>query len=216
MRILIGKTRLCFGSACQRLRVDKGLYWDNIAFALIDGNPAQLTISIWDWLNDAFPASNPLFRPLQGSIRRAHVMTGLNIAQSTNNGLRFDVPGDSVLVEPDHGAWTWCSVFCRDPAIRRSAVGLSGAAHQTPNVRTHVVKVTTRSGVSTRSPQARLPPERGRSASRCSGRLGSQRVEQRALRHPGSQPDVPEQERSRWTARPDRLDVDLPRVGSST
>ena len=101
IQIGVGKVQQCFrfnvSSGCSPT---EGAYFDNISLALIDGQPAQLTASIWDWINDAFPANETAGLPGTANFDTcgAHVMTGVNNAQATNDNNRFDVPGDSVAV----------------------------------------------------------------------------------------------------------------------
>jgi hypothetical protein len=102
IQVFVGKTQQCFrfGVSAGCAPTDGG-YFDNVSVALIDGLPAQLTIDIWQWINDAFPANETPGLPGTANFDTAgaHHMTGLNIAQAVaGSNLRFDVPGDSVAI----------------------------------------------------------------------------------------------------------------------
>jgi hypothetical protein len=101
IKVFVGKQQQCFrfgvSAACSPT---DGCYFDNVSFSIIDGRPAPVTADIWQWINDAFPANETPGLPGTASFdtAAAHLKTGLNIAQSTNNNLRFDVPGDSTVL----------------------------------------------------------------------------------------------------------------------
>jgi hypothetical protein len=101
VRIFLGKTQQCFrfGVSAGCSPTD-GCYWDNVSLSIIDGASAGITADIWQWINDAFPANESPGLPGTAAFdtAAAHVKTGLNVAQVTINNLRFDVPGDSVVV----------------------------------------------------------------------------------------------------------------------
>jgi hypothetical protein len=102
IKVFLGKTQQCFrfgvSAACAPT---DGAYWDNATLALVDGVPNQLSVDIWQWINDAFPANEAPGLPGTANFDTAgaHMMTGLNIAQAVSgSNLRFDVPGDSIAV----------------------------------------------------------------------------------------------------------------------
>jgi hypothetical protein len=104
VRMYLQKRQECFRfgvtSACSPT---DGAYWDNISLAFVDGAAPPMSVNIWDWLNDTFTV-NGLNRNgvAPGSANfdttTALIKTGLNIAQSPGNTLRYDVPGDSVVI----------------------------------------------------------------------------------------------------------------------
>jgi hypothetical protein len=101
MQFFIGKTQQCFrfGVSAGCAPTD-GCYFDNMSVSLIDGTPAQLTADIWQWINDSFPANESPGFPATANFDTAGAWlgSGLNTAQSTNTNLRFNVPGDSVVI----------------------------------------------------------------------------------------------------------------------
>lgn len=79
-----------------------GNYWDNVALAIIDGAAgAPITVDIWEWFNDTFPASEDSGLPGLAAFdtTTALIKTGRNDAQGTGNLLRYDVPADSTLIQ---------------------------------------------------------------------------------------------------------------------
>jgi hypothetical protein len=107
LRIFLGKVQQCFrfgiSTGCSPT---DGCYWDNVSLSIIDGAPALMSVDIWDWLNDAFPANETPGLPGNGAqfdTAAALVKTGRNIAQETGSPLRFDVPGDSVVIVGTQG-----------------------------------------------------------------------------------------------------------------
>jgi hypothetical protein len=107
LRVGIGKTQQCFrfgvSSTCSPT---DGCYFDNVSMSIIDGVPAQLTVQIWDWYNDSFPANGYTGGVLDGvavssanfDTTAAIIKTGLNTAPSPNNNTRYVIGGDSVTV----------------------------------------------------------------------------------------------------------------------
>ena len=81
---------------------DAGVYFDNLALALIDAPSPSLSFNAWDLFTDAFPASRNdslLALPLGVAFDTcaAHVRTALNIAAP--GGLdRPQIPGDTMVV----------------------------------------------------------------------------------------------------------------------
>jgi hypothetical protein len=102
MKIMISKRQECyrFGVTTTCSPTD-GCYWDNFTLAIIDGVPAQMTVDIWNWINDAFPANESTGYPGVAALFDtcgALIKTGFNIAPSPNTKTRYDIPGDSVIV----------------------------------------------------------------------------------------------------------------------
>jgi len=101
LQVFVGKTQQCFrfGVSAGCAPTD-GCYFDNVSLSLIDGTPAQLSADIWMWINDAFPANETAGFPATANFDTAgaHLMNGLNNAQASNDNLRFNVPGDSVVI----------------------------------------------------------------------------------------------------------------------
>jgi hypothetical protein len=81
-----------------------GHYVDNVALCLPPpqgGAADRIGVNLWDWYNDAFPANETPGLPGTGvgfDTCAAHIFTALNTAPYTGNTLRFDVPGDSMVV----------------------------------------------------------------------------------------------------------------------
>jgi len=91
---------------------NEGGYFDNATLAFVDlpGVPGQasagstvtlgaVSSDIWQFVNDTFPANETTGLPGTSAFdtTTALIRTGLNTAQSTGNGLRFDIPGDSSI-----------------------------------------------------------------------------------------------------------------------
>jgi hypothetical protein len=102
IKIFVGKTVQCFRFGVSNCPSTDGGYWDNVTLAVVDGTPAPLSVEIWNWINDTFPASEAPGFPATAAFDTAGalVKTGFNIAQSPTqpNNLRFDVPGDSIVI----------------------------------------------------------------------------------------------------------------------
>lgn len=101
MRIYLRKLSQCyrFGITTGCSPTD-GAYYDNAAVAVVDGVPQLIGIGIWDLYNDAFPANeNPGLPGTAGfDTAAAHVKIGLNVAQTTSDLFRYNVPGDSLVI----------------------------------------------------------------------------------------------------------------------
>ena len=72
IKIFLGKQQQCFrfGVSVGCSPTD-GAYFDNVALAIVDTEPAQLRVDLWQWINDTFPANESAGLP--GKIGRAHV-----------------------------------------------------------------------------------------------------------------------------------------------
>jgi hypothetical protein len=115
MMLQIQKVQLCYAfgvpSGCSPR---DGAYIDNVSLALVDGVPAQLSVDIWQWIQDAFPANETTGFPGNAALfdtTSAIVKTGLNIAQDTNNPQRYTVPGDSIAINSSVGTARMDMVF---------------------------------------------------------------------------------------------------------
>lgn len=79
-----------------------GAYWDNLSLAMIDGaGTAPISVEIWNWINDTFPANeNPAIvgNPAAFDTAAAHIKSGFNVAQTTGNASRYNIPGDTTSV----------------------------------------------------------------------------------------------------------------------
>ena len=121
VRIYLQKRQECFRfgvtSACSPT---DGCYFDNVSLAFVDGSAPPMSVNIWDWVNDTFTV-NGLNRNgvAPGSSNfdttTALVKTGLNIAQSPGNTLRYDVPGDTTVVSAQGANVRLDLVFRIDP-----------------------------------------------------------------------------------------------------
>jgi hypothetical protein len=90
--------------------VTDGHYTDNVALVLpppLAGVSDKISIDIWDWYNDAFPANEEV---LPGSAAfdtcGAYIQTARNQSPNTGDKLRFDVPGDSIYVKAQNATGT--------------------------------------------------------------------------------------------------------------
>src|SRR6185295_6839886 len=81
---------------------DRGGYFDNFSLTVVATPPAvALSVNTWNWLQDTFPFNDTpgiAGVPAAFDTTTALVKTGVNIAPSTGNTSRFDVPGDTSLV----------------------------------------------------------------------------------------------------------------------
>jgi hypothetical protein len=77
-----------------------GTYFDNISVALIDGGaPPAISISIWNLINDAFPANrSDALVPAGFDTCAAQIRIGLNTAANTGSTTRPAISGDSLVV----------------------------------------------------------------------------------------------------------------------
>jgi hypothetical protein len=114
MRVFLAHQQQCFRFAISLgCNSNEGGYFDNVSVAFVDrpGIPGQasatatvnlgnVTSDIWQFVNDTFPANETAGLPGTAAFDTTTglIRTGLNIAQSTGNTLRFDVPGDSSVV----------------------------------------------------------------------------------------------------------------------
>ncbi len=82
-----------------------GAYWDNISLAIVDGAGADpIGIDIWFLYHDTFPASDNaglVGVPAAFDTTVALIRNGLNNAPATGNTSRFDVPGDTTVVNAE-------------------------------------------------------------------------------------------------------------------
>ncbi|HEV2106110.1 MAG TPA: FlgD immunoglobulin-like domain containing protein, partial [Candidatus Eisenbacteria bacterium] len=90
-----------------------GGYFDNVSLAFVDIPAASqasasntivlgpVTLDIWQFWNDTFPANETAGLPGTAAFdtTAALIKTGLNTAQSTGNELRFDIPGDTTIIK---------------------------------------------------------------------------------------------------------------------
>jgi len=81
-----------------------GHYTDNLTLRIPPpkaGVSDKISIDIWDWYGDAFPANETPGLPGTAAFDTygALIQTARNQAPATGNDLRFDVPGDSILVK---------------------------------------------------------------------------------------------------------------------
>ncbi len=114
LRFLLGVNQQCFRFAVSLgCNSSEGAYFDNISLGFIDIPLSQQTASgsaitlgsvtsdIWQFANDAFPSNET--NGLPGSAlfdtTTALIKTGINNAQATGNALRFDIPGDSLVIK---------------------------------------------------------------------------------------------------------------------
>lgn len=95
-------------SECYRFGVTTGCaspdggYLDNLSIGLVRaGSAVHLQADIWDLFNDAFPANETPGLPGTAAFdtAAAHIKIGLNVAPTTGNLFRYNVPGDSMTVQ---------------------------------------------------------------------------------------------------------------------
>ncbi|HTK32409.1 MAG TPA: FlgD immunoglobulin-like domain containing protein [Candidatus Saccharimonadaceae bacterium] len=102
IRIFFRRIQTCyrFGVTAGCSPTD-GCYLDDMALVIVDGNPQAMSVDIWQWFNDSFPANEDGTLPGTANFDTAAalVRTGLNTTQTVGaTALRFDVPGDSISV----------------------------------------------------------------------------------------------------------------------
>ena len=94
-----------------------GFYVDNVALMLpppTAGVSELITVEIWDWYTDAFPANETLGLPGTAAFDTcgALIQNARNNSPLTGNLLRFDIPGDSVFVQGANGDGTPLRMDC--------------------------------------------------------------------------------------------------------
>jgi hypothetical protein len=102
IRVIFLRVTLCtvFGVTTDCSASD-AFYLDNISVELIDvEQPSALSVSIWDFINDSFPA-NETISPASAAFdtTTAYIRSGLNIDLGSGNNLAANVPGDSMVVD---------------------------------------------------------------------------------------------------------------------
>lgn len=101
LRVYFKKLSQCyrFGITTGCSSTDGG-YIDNFSVGIEDGAPVEMTYKIWDIYNDTFPANENPGLPGTAAFdtAAAHVKIGLNVAQTTNDLFRYNVPGDSLVI----------------------------------------------------------------------------------------------------------------------
>jgi hypothetical protein len=102
IRLVMRKLQQCyrFGISTFCSPTDGG-YWDNVSLCMIDGGAgAPLSVDIWQWIQDTFPANEDASLPGTASFDTcaAYIRGGLNVAQQTGSLLRMDIPGDTIVV----------------------------------------------------------------------------------------------------------------------
>jgi len=93
-----------------------GHYTDNIALVLpppILGAADKISIDIWDWYTDAFPANEAV---VPGTVAfdtcGAYIQNARNNSASTGDLLRFDIPGDSMYIKAQNADGTPLRMDC--------------------------------------------------------------------------------------------------------
>ena len=95
-----------------------GHYTDNVALVLpprLAGVSDKISVDIWDWYTDAFPANETLGLPGSGvgfDTCGAYIQNARNTSMGTGNLARFDVPGDSVYVKAQNATGTPLRMDC--------------------------------------------------------------------------------------------------------
>jgi hypothetical protein len=109
LKIAIKAVSLCYSFAPVSLPgcgSRAGYYFDNVSLGIVDGTPAQLSVDIWQWINDAFPFNESTGYPGNAALfdtTTAHIQTGLNISPDTNDFTRCHIPGDSIAIASSNG-----------------------------------------------------------------------------------------------------------------
>ena len=83
-----------------------GLF-DNLSFAIVDGQPLPLQVDIWQWFVDTFPFNETasLVGTAGFDTTTALVRAALNISQATGNSTtRYDIAADSIVVNANAGS----------------------------------------------------------------------------------------------------------------
>ena len=115
LRVFLAHQQQCYRFAISLgCNSNDGGYFDDVSVAFVDlpGVPGQasagnaiaiggVSSDIWQFVNDTFPANETAGLPGTAAFDTTTglIRTGLNIAQSTGNSLRFDIPGDSSSVQ---------------------------------------------------------------------------------------------------------------------
>ena len=136
VRVFLAHQQQCFRfSVSLGCNSADGGYFDNVSLAFVDlpGVPGQasaggaigigaISSDIWHFVNDTFPANETPGFPGTANFdtTTAWIRTGLNIAQATGNSLRFDIPGDSGVVQAGNATVTGLD----DPAFAQVRVDL--------------------------------------------------------------------------------------------
>jgi len=108
IRIFMGREQRCISwGVTTGCSATGGHYYDNISVGFppnIAGAVDKIAVDIWQWINDAFPANETAGLPGTAAFDTcaAHLMTGINIAQTVGSTLRFNIPGDSIYVFSSH------------------------------------------------------------------------------------------------------------------
>ncbi len=99
VRVSIRRVQQTYRFGVSVTQSTDGAYFDNIAFGIVDGPTSPISVSIWDWFQDAFPFNETAGLPGTAAFdtTSALVVSGLNIAQATRNQYRYDVPGDTIV-----------------------------------------------------------------------------------------------------------------------
>ncbi len=102
LRIFVGTRQEAYRFGVPVSENFDGGYWDNLSLAIVDGVDADpVSVDIWHLYQDTFPRNEndglvgftAAFDTTSGLMK-----SGLNIAQTTGNQLRFTVPGDTTVV----------------------------------------------------------------------------------------------------------------------
>ena len=104
IRIYLGREQRCISwgitSGCSPIG---GAAYDNVSLAFppsLAGAADKVSVDIWDWFNDTFPANEEAnWWASAFDTCAAHVMTGRNTAMNAGDLIpRFNVPGDSIVI----------------------------------------------------------------------------------------------------------------------
>ena len=107
---------ITWGAPAQCSPTD-GHYTDNVALCLpppIAGAADKISIDVWDWYNDAFPANETLGLPGTPAFDTcgAFIQIARNTSANTGDLLRFNIPGDSILVIGQNATGTPMRLDC--------------------------------------------------------------------------------------------------------
>jgi len=112
MRIWIFREQRCISwGVTTGCSPTDGHYVDNVALCIpppLAGVSDQLSVDIWDWYTDAFPANetNGLPGTAAFDTAGAFIQNGRNNSITTGNTSRFDCPGDSMYVKTQNATGT--------------------------------------------------------------------------------------------------------------
>ena len=145
-RIFVGTRQEAYRFGIPQSEWLDGAYWDNISLAIVDGAGADpIGIDIWFLYHDTFPANDNALLvgiPAAFDTTVALIRNGLNNAPATGNTSRFDVPGDTTVVNAEGDSVRMDLVFRILPGpgnYVNAALGVNSALRVNANAASPIV-----------------------------------------------------------------------------